>query len=109
MTTFTLDDEQRKTMVRQIGNLNILAISGGRVFSLPDGIDLPVGAGYHVYVRYMPGADAYSVERVFLRGGKTFSKGMEEYVYAFDVGDSAYRASCFRNDDAEYWPAALDL
>lgn len=105
--TYTVNDQQRRTMLGQIGNMNILAISGGRVYALPDGVDLPVGAGYHVYVRYMPGADAYSVERVFIRGGKTFSKGVEEHVYFDEVGETAYRASCFRNDDADYWPAAL--
>src|SRR5687768_4224703 len=104
---WTVNDEQRKTMLRQIGTMNVLAISGGRVYALSDGLDLPVGAGYHVYVRYTP-SDDYTVERVFLRGGKTFSKGTETMVYAPEVGEVAYRASCFRNDDAEYWPAALD-
>lgn len=104
--TFTVDNDQRQTMLRQIGRMNVLAISGGRAVALPDGVDLPVGAGYHVYVRYTP-SDDYTVERVFIRGAKTFSKGVRERVYADEVGETAYRASCFRNDDAEYWPEAL--
>jgi hypothetical protein len=104
--TFTIENDQRQTMLRQIGRMNVLAISGGRVYALPDGVDLPVGAGYHVYVRYTP-MDEYTVERVFLRGGQTFSKGSETH-YFDSVGDAAYRASCFRNNDAEYWPEALN-
>lgn len=106
--TFTIDNDQRQTMLRQIGRMNVLAICGGAVYSLPDGVDLKVGAGYHVYVRYTP-SDDYTVERVFLRGGKTFSKGVRETVYFDEVGDAAYNASCFRNNDADYWPEALTV
>lgn len=105
--TFTVDNDTRQTMLAQIGRMNVLAISGGRVGYLPDGLDFHVGCGYHVYVRYTP-SDDYTVERVFIRNGVTYSKGTETMVYAPEVGDTAYRASCFRNDDAEYWPAALD-
>ena len=104
---FTIDNDQRKTMLRQIGAMNVLAISGGRVLPLVDGIELPVGSGYRVRVRYTP-SDDYTVERVFVRGGIDYSKGIETMVYAPEVGETAYRASCFRNDDSEYWPAALD-
>lgn len=105
--TFTIDNTARQTIVRQIGTMNVLAISGGRVSALPDGIELPVGAGYRVRVRLTP-ADDYTVERVFVRSGQVFSKGTENNVYCDEVGEFAYRASCFRNDDADYWPAALD-
>lgn len=105
--TFTIDNTARQTIVRQIGTMNVLAISGGRVSALPDGIELPVGAGYRVRVRLTP-ADDYTVERVFVRSGQVFSKGTENNVYCDEVGEVAYRASCFRNDDADYWPAALD-
>lgn len=105
--TFQIDTAARQTMLRQIGTMNVLAISGGRVAALPDGVELPVGAGYRVRVRYTP-SDDYTVERVFVRAGKVFSKGIETRVYADEVGEVAYRASCFRNDDADYWPAALD-
>lgn len=105
--TWTVDNDQRQTMIAQIGRMNIFAISGGIVHPLPDGIELPVGCGYKVRVRYTP-SDDYTVERVFRRNGVDYSKGIETMVYAPEVGETAYRASCFRNDDAEYWPAALD-
>lgn len=105
--TFEINASERMTIIRQIGHMNVLAISGGRVTGLPDGVELPVGAGYRVRVRLTP-ADDYTVERVFVRSGTVFSKGMETMVYCDEVGETAYRASCFRNDDAEYWPAALD-
>jgi hypothetical protein len=107
MTTFTISNDDRATMLRQIGRMNVLAISGGRVNALPDGIELPVGSGYRVRVRLIPGMDLYSVERVFLRDGRVFSKGIREGVYCDEVGETAYKASCFRNDDSTYWPEAL--
>ena len=103
-----MDNDTRQEIVRQIGIMNIFAISGGRVHPLPDGIDLPVGNGYRVYVRLTAGDD-YTVERVFKRNGKVTSHGIETRVYCDEVGEVAYRASCFRNDDSEYWPAALSV
>lgn len=107
MSEYIIDNDQRNTIVSQIGRMNILAISGGRVTALQDGVELPVGAGYRVRVRLTP-ADDYTVERVFVRSGVVRSKGIEDTVYCDEVGDYAYRASCFRNNDADYWPAALD-
>lgn len=103
---FTISDTQRRVIVSQIGRLNVLAISGGRCSRLDDGIRLPVGYGYAVDIRLTP-VDDYTVERVFVRDGKVTSHGAEEHIYFDTVGEVAYRASCFRNDDAEYWPAAL--
>ena len=103
-----INDAARQTIAAQIGRMNVLAISGGRCARLDDGIDLPVGYGYHVYVR-LTAADDYTVERVFIRNGVTYSKGIETGIYFDEVGEVAYRASCFRNDDADYWPAALDV
>lgn len=107
MSQYLIDHSQRAEIARQIGKMNILAISGGRVIALQDGVELPVGSGYRVRVRLTP-SDVYTVERVFVRSGTHFSKGIEDNVYCDEVGETAYRASCFRNDDAEYWPAALD-
>lgn len=105
--TFKIDDTARQTIAAQIGRMNISAISGGRCSRLDDGIRLPVGYGYHVDVRLTP-MDTYTVERVFIRSGNVKSHGMETEVYCDEVGEVAYRASCFRNDDSDYWPAALD-
>lgn len=104
--TFTIDDDQRREILRQIRPINVLSISGGRVTALPDGVELPVGNGYRVRVRLTP-MDDYIVERVFIRSGRVSVKGAETH-YCDTVGGAAYRASCFRNDDAEYWPNALD-
>lgn len=93
-----LSNEERQTILRQIGRMNVLAISGGRVTALPDGVELPVGYGYSVRVRYNRGGDDYTVQRVFKRAGVEFDKGSREGVYCDEVGNFAYYASCFRND-----------
>lgn len=104
--TFTITAEERKTILAQIRPINVLSISGGRVNALSDGVELPVSNGYRVRVHLTP-TDEYIVERVFVRSGKVSVKGAETH-YCDTVGGAAYRASCFRNDDAEYWPNALD-
>lgn len=84
------------TTLRQIGAGNLLAISGGRYLQL-DGytVQLPVRYGYSVIVRYLPGEDCYIVQRLFRRGARVFFKGSEHPVYFDQVGESAYRASCY--------------
>lgn len=96
--TFTIRSEQRAEILNQIGRMNVLAISGGRVRPLPDGVELPVSSGYVVRVRLTP-IDYYRVERVFKRGGKETLKGFCDRVDCFMVADTAYKASCYRNDD----------
>lgn len=93
--------EQRIEMLKQIGKMNLMAISGGVAKGLPDGIELPVGCGYRVRVRLLVD-DTYRVERVFVRGQKTFEKGHCENVYCDEVSEVAYYASCFRNDDGNW-------
>jgi hypothetical protein len=95
-----IDDWQRKEIVRQIGG-NLMAISGGRVKALPDGIEMPVSNGYKVRVR-LSSNDTYRVERVFSRGGTDFDKGFRDNVYADQVSEHAYYASCFRNDGGNW-------
>lgn len=88
------------TMERQIGRMNILAISGGRVKRTGyTTLTLPVGSGYSVEVEYVEGRDLYSVRRVFSRGTKRWIKGEVTHVYAEDLGETAYLASCFVNVD----------
>lgn len=96
-----IDDEQRREMLRQIGRSNIMAISGGRVLPLKNGVELPVGNGYRVRVRLLPN-DTYRVERIFVRGSKVFDKGYRDNVYCDEVGEMAYYASCFRNDSGTW-------
>lgn len=88
--------EQRAEILRQITTGNVLAISGGRAIPLPDGVELPVSNGYSVRTR-LAGNDTYTVQRVFSRGGTETVKGELTDVYAEDVGETAYQASCFHD------------
>lgn len=106
-TTRTLTDDERVrlTMLEQIGKMNVLAISGGRI-RVADRLtlSLPVANGYSVEVEYQPVPDLYEVRRVFVRGGKRWVKGVESGVYAFDLGETAYRASCYCEEFGEHRP-----
>jgi len=88
--------------ISQIGKMNILGISGGRVNPLrntagePVGIHLPVGKGYGVNVLLHPN-DTYTVQRVTTRSGVVKIKGQEDGIYAEDLGDTAYRAGMYVN------------
>jgi hypothetical protein len=86
-------------LVRQIGAVNILATSGGRVWRRETGITLPVRYGYSVTVDLAAG-DTYTVRRVFARAGQVWVKGKLEGVYCDQVGEAVYRAGCFRDP----WP-----
>ncbi|GAC1527427.1 MAG: hypothetical protein NVS3B1_17720 [Marmoricola sp.] len=83
-------------LIAQIGRMNILAISGGRVIRRETGVTLPVGSGYSVTVDLTAGDD-YVVRRVFTRGAKTWIKGEVDSVYCSEVGEIAYQASSFRS------------
>jgi hypothetical protein len=104
---YEVTGEQRQEMLRQIGRMNVLAISGGRVKALTDGIELPVNQGYKVRVRLTP-RDYYRVERVLVRGTKEFDKGHLDDVDFEQVANAAYYASCFRNDDNGQWAYGKD-
>lgn len=86
------------TILEQIGRMNILAISGGRVLRRETGVTLPVSNGYRVTVD-LAANDTYTVRRIFQRGSRTWIKGELTDVYCDQVGEQAYRASCFRSDD----------
>lgn len=97
-----ISDEQRRTITRQIGSGNILAVSGGRITPLRDGVELPVAHGYRVRVRLAPN-DTYTVQRVLVRGGKEHDKGTKTDVYFDQVGEQAYRAGMYASYDADEW------
>src|SRR4051794_12576703 len=84
-------------LVRQIGRMNILAISGGRVEHRETGVTLPVSNGYSVTVD-LDASDTYTVRRVFTRSGVAKVFGEETYVHMEEVGESAYQASSFRSN-----------
>lgn len=83
--------------LRHIGGMNILAISGGRKRFDGETVVLPVSSGYTVEVEYVQARDLYDVRRVFTRSGVRRVKGEVQGVYADQVGEAAYQASCFRN------------
>lgn len=95
--------EMRQTMLRQIGVMNVLAICGGAMEYIANGIDMKVGYGYWVRVEYIWGADTYRVGRVFKRAGNERDCGTRENIYADELGNIAYYASCFRNDSGTEW------
>lgn len=90
-------------LIAQIGQMNILAISGGRVYVSKHnnetvGIDLPCGAGYRVSIE-LGWNDEWVVTRQFVRKGVIFEKGTVEGVLCENIGEVAYQASCFRSYD----------
>jgi len=86
------------TLRGQIGRMNILAISGGRCMIQDGKLVLAVSSGYRVLIS-LEGNDTYTVERVMVRGAKTFHKGIRTNVYCDEVGDVAYYASCYKSHD----------
>ena len=94
------DEDQ---LLAQIGRGNIFAISGGRiqVWRTNDGkatrtVTLPVSNGYSVEI-YLAWDDTYTVTRQFKRKGEYINKGTVEGVYADNIGEVVYKASCFRS------------
>lgn len=89
-------------LIAQIGRMNIFAISGGRVgvdvnsAGETVGIELPVSNGYRVRIE-LGWDDTWTVSRQFVRKGVVSDKGTLTSVYADQVGEIAYKASCFRN------------
>lgn len=85
---------------RQIGNMNILAISGGRILPVfagngtKVGISMPVSSGYSVNV-VLNGDDTYIVQRVL--NGRVV--GQQTDVYFDEVGEAAYQASSYKSND----------
>ena len=85
-----------RTLVAQIGKGNVLAISGGRVLVRETGVTLPVRYGYSVAVD-LAANDTYVVRRLFTRSGKVWTKAEWNTVYCDEVGEIAYRASCYQD------------
>ena len=89
-------------LIDQIGRMNVFAISGGRVGVTKNNqgetveIELPVGYGYRVSIT-LGWDDTYTVSRQFVRKGVVTDKGTIEGVYCDQVGEIAYKASCWRN------------
>lgn len=96
-TSAEFDDRcDARAVVAQVGRMNVLAISGGRVQVRETGITLPVRQGYSVTID-LAFNDTYTVRRIFKRGDKVWVKGERENVYCDELGEAAYRASCYRD------------
>jgi hypothetical protein len=88
--------EQANELLRQIGVMNLMAISGGRKALVDGQLVLKVGSGYSVRIA-LAGNDTYTVQRIYQRAGKTTVKGEVANVYFDEVGEIAYQASCYVN------------
>jgi hypothetical protein len=91
-----------RELLRQIGTMNLMGISGLRADLYDGKVILPVGHGYSVEV-ILAWNDSYTVTRVFTRAGVKTAKGSRSGVYFDQVGDAAYYASCFQSYDAIEW------
>jgi len=89
-------------LIDQIGRMNIFAISGGRVGITKNNqgetveVELKVGKGYRVSIS-LGWDDTWTVSRQFVRKGIVSDKGTLTGVFADQVGEIAYKASCFVN------------
>lgn len=83
-------------LLEQLGQHNLLAISGGRVVKRESGVTLPVSNGYSVTID-LAWNDTYTVRRIFTRSGKATIKAELQNVYCWDLGQVAYFGSCFRS------------
>lgn len=89
-------------LIDQIGRMNILAISGGRVGVTKNNqgetveVELKVANGYRVSIT-LGWDDTYTVSRQLVRKGVVYPKGTLEGVYCENVGEIAYKASLFRS------------
>ena len=88
-------------LLKQIGRMNVFAISGGRYYRITNEegetveVVLPVGHGYSVRIT-LGFMDTWTVRRVYgVKNPKT--KGVQEDVYLTEVGEVAYKASCYVN------------
>lgn len=92
-------DFDPNTTLGQIGRMNILAVSGGKVHSIHDtdgkaiGVELPVSSGYKVRV-FLRDDDTYTVQRVH----RDSVKGEETGVYADEVGERVYQAGMYKSN-----------
>jgi hypothetical protein len=94
-----LSGEEARTLLRQIGTMNLLAVSGGRtVWGYEDDLILPVKSNIDVRIQYVRGLDLYLVQRVrrIVRGARKGERIIEKeltHVGAEEIGEVVYQAS----------------
>lgn len=93
-----MDTVQANEVLAQIGHMNVLAISGGRKRLIDGALVLPVARGYSVRITLDEGSDTYTVQRVFARAGKEWTKGERNWVHCDEVSEAAYRAACYHDE-----------
>jgi hypothetical protein len=88
----------------QIGRMNVLAVSGGKVNGLygPNGgkaigVELPVSSGYKVRV-YLNDNDTYTVQRVYHTAASEKLLGETTGVHADQVGEDVYQAGMYKSN-----------
>lgn len=84
-----------QALLQQIG-AEIWAISGGRWFDIGEGLALPNARGNWVIIHYM-GDDTYTVRHATVRKNIVRWKRTWTNVYAENVAQIAYLASCWEN------------
>jgi hypothetical protein len=90
-----------RDLIPQIRFWDLAAISGGRRAQINKyEADFPVGQGYSVRVK-LSFMDTWEVERVFSREGKVWVKEVWHDVYAPEVSQVAYWASCYHHTKEE--------
>lgn len=86
-----------RDLIPQIRGWDLMAVSGGRCAQINKyEARFPVGRGYSVAVK-LSFMDTWEVERVFEREGKAFVKEVWHDVYAMEVSDVIYKASCYHH------------
>lgn len=96
-----LESWQYDHIIDQLGRMNIMSISGGRVIRMSSGVRLPVSSGISVVITYNEGADDYTVKREFMRkvrGVDTiFDHGQRTQVYCDQLAETAYVAGMYKS------------
>jgi hypothetical protein len=91
-----MNQNEIATLRSQIGRNTFLAICGGRSEIRDGALHMAVSSGYRVVVSLEPN-DTYTVRRIMKRGVKIFEKGSMTDVYADQVSDVCWAASCYKN------------
>ena len=91
-----MNQNEIATLRSQIGRNTFFAICGGRSEIRDGKLHMAVSSGYRVVVS-LEANDTYTVERIMKRGAKVFPKGIVTDVYAEQVSDVCWDASCYKN------------
>ena len=92
-----------EVLVQQVGR-NMMAISGGQ-WSQPNKYEVEMHAGRDFYVKVRLGfMDTWEVDRVQRIEGRDFVRETWKDVYAWEVGEACYQASCYLQGKEHFAP-----